>query len=91
MWPGSITKSLTALLGNTMREELYEINSQLKVVTSIESVLCAVDKEFCLCDNYSKGRGELFREWIETYHPGALIFHIKRALGYCQYLSAKGE
>ena len=50
-----MTKDLYTLLGKTMREELDEIDSQLRVSESITSVLCAVDKEFSLCDNYPKG------------------------------------
>ena len=53
---GSMTKSLSTLLDNTTREELYGIDSRLKVLTSIGSMLCAVDKYFSLCDNYTKGK-----------------------------------
>ena len=70
--------TLSALLGNTMREELDEIDLWLRVSTGIESVLLAVNKEFSLCANYPKGHRELFHKWIDTYHPGALLLHIKR-------------
>ena len=55
VWPGGTTKELYTLLGNTMREELDEINLRLRVLTSIKSVLHAVNKYFSLCDNYLKG------------------------------------
>ena len=57
---GGMKKSLSTLLGNKMREGLNEIDSQLRVSTSTKSVLCAVDKDFILCDNYTKGHKELF-------------------------------
>ena len=79
------------LLGNTTREELDDINSGLRVLTSIESVPRAVDKEFSLSAKYPKGNVELFHEWIETYHPGSLILHIKRESGYLKDLYFKGE
>ena len=50
----------------------------------------AVDKEFNMCGNYPKRRGELFCKWIENYHPGALLLHVERSSGSHQYLDAKG-
>ena len=91
VWIGGIKKAMYNLIGKKLREELYEINSRLRSSTSIESVIRAINKEFSLCDNYPKGHGELFCEWIETYHPGALLRHIDRASGYCQYLAVEGE
>ena len=60
VWLGGMTKALYILLCIAMREELDDIELQLKVLTSIESVICAVNKEFSLCDNDPKGHGELF-------------------------------
>ena len=77
MWLGGMTKALSNLLGNTMRDELDDIDSQLKVSTSIKSVIYDVYKEFSLCANQLKGYTELFREWIEIYHPGAMLLQIK--------------
>ena len=44
VWLGGMTKSLSTLLGKTMREELYDIDSRIRGSTRIESVLCAVNK-----------------------------------------------
>ena len=44
-----------------------------------------------MCANFPKGNGELSHEWIETYHPGALILHVNIASGSCQDLAFKGE
>ena len=73
-----------------MREELDDVDSRLRVSTSIKQVLCYVDKKFILCDNYPKGHGELFRNCIDTYHPGSLLLHVERASGSCQRLAVKG-
>ena len=89
VWLGGMTKTLSTLLGNSIREELYEIDSRLRVYTSIKSVLCAVNKEFSLCANYPKGHIELFHEWIDTYHPLVMLLHVDRAPWSCQDLSAK--
>ena len=53
-------------------------------------MLFVFDKDFSLCDNYPKIRGKLFREWIDTYHPGALILHVEKTLGSLQYLDVEG-
>ena len=44
VWLGCMTKNLLNLLGNKLMEELDGINLWMRVSTSIESVLCAVDK-----------------------------------------------
>ena len=85
-----MTRALPNLIYNTLREELDDINLQLRVSTSIELVLHAVDKEFSLCANHPKRHRELFRECFETNHPGALIIHIERASGSRQDLSVDG-
>ena len=66
VWFGVMKKSLSALLGNTLREVLDDIYSRMSFLTSIKSVLHAVHKYFSMCDNYPKGSVGIFREWIET-------------------------
>ena len=44
LWIMGITNYLSTLLGNTLRKELDGIDSRLRVSTSIEAVLRAVDK-----------------------------------------------
>ena len=75
---GSMTKALSTLLGNTMREELDEINLRLRVSTSIKLVLWVVNKEFIICANYPQGHGELFREFVYTYHYISLLLRVER-------------
>ena len=74
-----------------MREELDDVDSRLRVSTSIKQVLFYVDKNFILCDNYPKGHGDLFRDCIDTYHPGLLLLHVERASGSRQDLHVEGE
>ena len=56
-----------------MNSDLDYIDDRLQVSTNIENILRAVDKEFSLAANYLKGHGELFRRWIETHGPGAIL------------------
>ena len=44
VWLGGITKALSTLLFNTIREELDEIDLWLRVSTSIKSVFFAFNK-----------------------------------------------
>ena len=62
----------------------------MRVFTRTESVPCAVDKEFSLCDNYPKGHGELLCEWVENHQYGSLLLHVKRVSGSCQDLDVEG-
>ena len=50
----------------------------------------AVDKEFSLNANYPKGHGELFKQWIDTNHPGTLLLHVERVSGSHQDLCVAG-
>ena len=86
-----MTKVLSNLLGNTIREELYETESRLRVLASIKLVIFAVNKDFSLCANYPKGHGNLFRDCIETYHPGALLLHFEIVSGSHQDLVVEGS
>ena len=72
-----------------MSKEWDEIESRLRFLTSIESVLRTVGKEFSLCFNHLKGHGELFCKCIDSYHPGALLFLVKIESWYLQGLSVE--
>ncbi len=73
-----------------MQEELDQIDDFLRVSTSFEALLRALDKEFSLCANYPKGHGEQFLAWILKHHPGALLFHVERAAGSRQDFAVEG-
>ena len=79
IWIEGMTKALPTLLGNSTREELYDIDSRLRVLKIIKSVVHATNKEFSLCANYYTGHGEILHERVETYQPGALILHVDRS------------
>mmetsp|Transcript_13403 Transcript_13403/g.29103 ORF Transcript_13403/g.29103 Transcript_13403/m.29103 type:complete len:910 (+) Transcript_13403:516-3245(+) len=90
VWLGGVIKSFSAFLNAALRNDLDEIDPRLRVSTSMDSVLRAVDREFSLCANYPKGHGDLFRGWIEENHPGAMLLHVERASGSRQDLSVEG-
>ena len=73
-----------------MAEGLEAIDSHLRVSTSTDVVLRAVDKEFSLYANFPKDRVELFCDWIDHNHPGSLLLYVEQASGSRQYLSVEG-
>jgi hypothetical protein len=90
VWFGGIEKSLTKHLNQMLRSSLDEIDTNLRVSSSISAVIRAIDKEFSLSANYPKGHGELFKSWIKENHPGVLRFHVERAAGSRQDLCTEG-
>ena len=90
VWLGGMAKALTARLKEELHDQLEAIDWRLRVSTSMESVLRALDKEFSLNANYAKGHGQLFFEWIRCNHPGELLLHVERASGSRQDLAVEG-
>ena len=90
VWVGGMTKKLSARLNDELHDELKAIDFRLRVSTSFESVLRALDKEFSLCANYPKGHGEEFAPWMELRHPGALLLAVTRSTGSRQDLVTNG-
>ena len=90
VWLGGMSKALSAFLNEHLTNYLEHIDPRLRVSTKIEMILRAVDKEFSLCANYPKGHGELFRDWMNVYHPGAVLFHVERTSGSRQDLCVEG-
>ena len=91
VWLGGMTKELSIFLRNSMTSKRDCIDTRLRVTTSIEAILRAVDKEFSLAANYPKGHGELFRKWMDTHHPGAMLLHVERTSGSRQDLCVEGS
>jgi hypothetical protein len=81
VWFGGVEKALTKHLNEILRTSLDEIDSKLRVTSSISAVIRAIDKEFSLSANYPKGHGELFKAWMKENYSGALLFHVERAAG----------
>eukprot|EP00956_Cyclotella_meneghiniana_P023299 scaffold45195_cov78-Cyclotella_meneghiniana.AAC.1 len=90
VWIGGMEKTLSKYLNEMLRSSLDEIDSTLRVTTSISAVIRAIDKEFSLSANYPKGHGELFLEWIREHYPGVLLLHVERAAGSRQDLCTEG-
>ena len=90
VWLGGMTKALSIHLRGILLNDLDNIDKKLRVSTSIENILRAVDKEFSLAANYPKGHGELFRKWIETHHPDAVLLHVERTAGSRQDMCVEG-
>lgn len=73
VWFGGVEKSLTKHVNEILRSSLDEIDSNLRVSSSISAIIRAVDKEFSLSANYPKGHGELFKSWMQENYSGALL------------------
>ena len=65
VWFGGIEKALTTYLTALLQDSLENIDSHLRVSTSMSALIRAFDKEFSLCANYPKGHGEEFKECIK--------------------------
>ena len=87
---GSTEKALTSELNNILRVSLEDIDTMIRVSSSISAVIRAVDKEFILSAKYPKVHGDLFGEWMIQRYPGALLLHVERAAGSRQYLCTEG-
>ena len=90
VWIGSKEKALTSELNNILRVSLEDIYPSIRVSSSISTIICAFDKEFSLSENYPKGHGDLFGEWMLQCYPGALLLHVERAAGSRQDLCTEG-
>ena len=90
VWLSGMTKSLSVYLKNELGASLECIDPNLRVTVSIEMVLRAADKEFSLCVNYPKGRGDIFHELMDINYPGVLLLHVERASGSRQDLCVEG-
>ena len=90
VWFGGIEKALTTYLNALLKDSLENIDSHLRVSTSMSALIRAFDKEFSLCANYPKGHGDEFKEWIKQTQPGELLLHVERASGSRQDLFVEG-
>eukprot|EP00957_Ditylum_brightwellii_P098004 7464497-Ditylum_brightwellii.AAC.1 len=56
----------------------------------MDSILCAIDKEFVLPANYPKRHGDEFKTWLLKHHPGVLLVPITHATDSRQDLAVEG-
>ncbi len=90
IWLGASSKAMSKELTVVLREWLDNIDPHLRVSTSIEAVLRAVDKEFSLSANYAKGHGMVFKAWMELNYPKAQLLHVLRTSGSRQDVCVEG-
>eukprot|EP00957_Ditylum_brightwellii_P193288 14717125-Ditylum_brightwellii.AAC.1 len=56
----------------------------------MDSILCAINKEFSLPANYPKGHSDEFKTWLLKHHPSALLVPVTHATGSRQDLAVEG-
>eukprot|EP00957_Ditylum_brightwellii_P044816 3400310-Ditylum_brightwellii.AAC.1 len=56
----------------------------------MDSILCAIDKEFSLPVNCPEGHGNEFKTWLLKHHPGVLLVPVTRATGSRLDLAVEG-
>jgi hypothetical protein len=91
VWFCGAEKALTKDLNNHLQSSLDEIDPKLRVTAAMSANIRAINKEFSLSANYPKGHRKLFLEWIQEYHPSALLLHVERASGSRQDLCTEGS
>ena len=85
-----ITKRMSSYLARVLAEDLEGIDKRLRVGTTFDMVLIAIDKEFSIPANYPKGHGPEFKHWLKAHHPGALLVPVQRTAGSRQDLATEG-
>ena len=90
VWIGSITKHISKYLDDILDCDLEAIESSYRVSTIMDDVLRSIDKEFSLPENYPKGHGYVFKNWMKKCHPGALLVPVARTSGSQQDLAVEG-
>ena len=81
VWFGAITSHLSQVLKEVLEEDIEEIPNVLRITTDIVMMLRAAEKEFGETANYHKGHGSMFTHRMRTYHTGAFLYSLERALG----------
>ena len=71
--------------------DLETIEIRYRVSTMMDAVLRSIDKDFSLPENYSKGHGDIFKNWMEKYHLGDLLIPVSRTSGSRQDLDVEGS
>ena len=63
-----VEKAFTSYLNAYLSDMIENIDTSLRVSSSMSALLRAFDREFSLSANYRKGHGMLFNEWMKEYH-----------------------
>ena len=75
----AILNALGDFVCAVIKDNVDETAPEFRVSARFETMCRAFDKQFCLCANYPKGWGVLFRQWTKEKYSGALLFHVERA------------
>ena len=59
--------------------------------TDIGNLICAIEKYFGETENYAKGKGYMFMDYMLRYHPTAYLYPVYQACGgSCQDIGVEG-
>jgi hypothetical protein len=64
-----------------MSDDLEEIHFTLRITLDVVDLLRAIEKYFGGNANYAKGKGSMFMNWMQRWHPTAFLFGVSRACG----------
>ena len=78
---------LSVYLSKVLADDLINIDWRLRVSTTFDGILQAIEKEFSLPAKYPKEHGDMFKHWLCKFHPGALLVPVQRTAGSRQDLA----
>ena len=76
-----VGKAMDKYMRRIVEVNNVSLDSQLRVHFNLSDLCRAAHKEFSLTALYQKGKGELFKEFMESEHPGAFLFPIPNVNG----------
>ena len=79
VWVKNMLDVIRNYVSTLIKNNLKYIAPELRVSPRFENMCRAFDKEFSLYENYPKGWGSNFCQWMKENHSGELIFHVERA------------
>ena len=83
-WTKALGKKVCKHLSQDLKEELNEVDARLRLKINMDSIVFALNKLFCLTNNYPKGNGDAFKAHMEEYHPDNILYHVTNAKGNLQ-------
>lgn len=90
IWINGAAKTLSRYLSTYLKDNLDDIDSRLRVSTSIEATFRATEKHFGQTNNYAKGEGEEFHPYMQEKHEGEYLFNVERVSGSRQDIAVEG-
>mmetsp|Transcript_6023 Transcript_6023/g.13183 ORF Transcript_6023/g.13183 Transcript_6023/m.13183 type:complete len:119 (-) Transcript_6023:238-594(-) len=74
IWMDGGAKATSKHMSTFLKDNLDDINDSLRVSTTYDGTLRAMDKLFGETSNYAKGDGGVFQYGFNKHHPGLLLF-----------------